>query len=107
MKYNTGEEMKSGKQWTFITNHGAVLALIGERSMITTREISLHLGITERTVYKILADLETTGYITKSKIGRRNHFIVHPSLPLRQEGRRQVEVGALLQALSRNQNHAQ
>ena len=96
--------MKPKKQWTLITNHGAVLALIGERSMITTREISQHLGITERTVHNIISDLETAGYITKSKIGRRNHFVVHPGLPLRREERRQVEVGALLQVLRRDQS---
>lgn len=96
--------MNSAKHWTFITNHGAVLALIGERTMITAREIGQNLGITERTVHNIISDLETAGYITKSKIGRRNHFVVHPGLPLRREERRQVEVGALLQVLTRDQS---
>lgn len=99
--------MKPGKQWTFITNHGAVLALVGERLMVTTREISQHLGITERTVHTILSDLESEGYITKSKIGRRNHFVVNASLPLRREERRQIEVGALLQVLTGDQKDLQ
>lgn len=96
--------MQSRKQWTFITNHGAVLGLIGEQSMITAREISQLLGITERTVLKIISDLDEAGYITKSKVGRRNHFVVHPGLPLRRVEQRQVEVGALLRVLTRDQN---
>lgn len=95
--------MKTNKQWTFITNHGAVLALIGDRSMITAREISRLIGITERTVHNIISDLNEAGYITKSKVGRRNHFTVHPGLPLRRAEGRQVEVGALLQVLSQEQ----
>jgi uncharacterized membrane protein len=103
MKNKLGESMKPKKQWTFITNHGAVLGLIGEREQITTRELSHLLGITERTVHNIISDLEEAGYITKSKVGRRNHFKVHPGLPLRRSEQRQVEVGALLQVLSRDQ----
>jgi DNA-binding CsgD family transcriptional regulator len=37
-------------EWTFITRHGAVLALIGQHSRITAREIASRLGITERYV---------------------------------------------------------
>ena len=93
--------MKSNKPWTFITNHGAVLGIIGERSKITVREISSYLGITERTVHNILSDLVEAGYITKTKVGRRNQFVVHPDLPMRRAEQRQVEVGALLHVLSR------
>jgi DNA-binding Lrp family transcriptional regulator len=93
--------MRPKKSWTFITNHGAVLGLIGKKAMMTTREISLRLGITERTVHNILSDLVEAGYITKSKVGRRNHFVVHPDLPLRRIEQRQVEVGSLLNVLNR------
>jgi DNA-binding Lrp family transcriptional regulator len=71
--------------------------------MITVRELSHALGITERTVYNIISDLEEAGYIAKSKVGRRNQFKVNPGLPLRRLEQRQVEVGALLQVLSRDQ----
>ena len=96
--------MRPKKQWTFITNHGAVLGLIGERSMITTREISHLLGITERTIHTIIADLEEAGYITKTKVGRRNYFEVNQTLPLRRPEKRDVDVGALLQLLGADQN---
>jgi predicted HTH transcriptional regulator len=104
MNKYSGVPMKSYKQWTFITNHGAVLRLIGERSMITAREISQLVGITERTVHNIISDLVEAGYISKSKVGRRNHFTVHPGLPLRRPEQRQVEVGTLLRVLSRDQS---
>ena len=44
--------------WTFITNHGLVLGYIYHNPDHTAREISNHVGITERTTHKIISDLE-------------------------------------------------
>ena len=48
--------------WTFITNHGAVLTLIAEREQVTARAIADNLNITERSVHRIITDLENEGY---------------------------------------------
>ena len=40
-------------------------------------------GITERAVQKIVADLEQAGYLTRSRDGRRNRYELHPDVPLR------------------------
>ncbi|MBC7234393.1 MAG: winged helix-turn-helix transcriptional regulator [Chloroflexi bacterium] len=92
--------MVSRSRWTFITNHGAVLALIGEYSQITAREIAERLGITERTVRQIIRDLESEGYIVKCRNGRVNTYSVNDHLPLRREERRFVAVGQLLNLLT-------
>lgn len=86
--------------WTFITNHGAVLALIGQNREITAREIAAQLGITERSVRRIIDDLEIGGYIRKKKEGRTNRYEVDLHLPLRQKTQRDVVVGDLLKVLS-------
>lgn len=85
--------------WNFITNHGAVLALIGQYGQITAREIAAELGITERTVMRIIRDLETEGYIRKMREGRINHYKVNSQAPLRRQDNRDVVVGELLRVL--------
>ena len=51
-------------EWTFITNHGAVLALITQHGQITAREIAEAVGMTERPVRRIIAELEAAGYLS-------------------------------------------
>ncbi len=87
--------------WTFITNHGAAIALIGQENQITGRAIAETLGITERSVQRIIRDLEEAGYISKTRKGRVNCYQVNEEAPLRREERRDVMVGELLQLLNR------
>lgn len=87
------------KQWTFITNHGAVLALIGQSEKVTAREIAARLGITERTVLRIIKDLETEGYIQIKKDGRVNKYTVNMDQPLRRSDQRDNKVAELLGVL--------
>jgi len=85
--------------WTFITNHGAVLALITSSSQLTTRQLASELGITERSVLRIIRDLEEEGYLERSKDGRQNRYVVDREHPL---GRPDVDgrtVGELLRLL--------
>ena len=85
--------------WTFITNHGAVLSIIGQHSCITVREIASHLGITERSVHRILKDLLDEGYVIKTKKGKLNSYEVNENLSLRHATNRDILVGKLLVAL--------
>jgi len=68
--------------WSFFTNHGLVLATIAKQPKSTAREIGDAVGITERTAHKIINDLETEGYITKVKTGRKNRYRIHSNVPL-------------------------
>lgn len=87
--------------WTLITNHGAVLALIGQQHETTARALAHTLGITERSVQRIIRDLENAGYITKERSGRNNCYRVHEHLPLRRREQRDVLVGDLLHVFKR------
>ncbi len=70
-------------KWTFITNHGLVLASIANNSERTAREIGDDVGVTERTAHKIITDLEKEGYITKTKVGVKNTYTIHPNLQIK------------------------
>jgi len=82
-------------EWSFITNHGLVLAAIARHPRSTARELGDDVGITERTAHKIIIDLEDAGYITKTKIGRKNKYTIHPDMPLAEEAT-DADVGELL-----------
>ena len=63
---------------TCLSNQLSLLMLLAVRSEVTTRELALSLGITERAVHRILRDLAESGYITIGKRGYRNQYTVHP-----------------------------
>ena len=84
--------------WNFITNHGQVLAAIAMRLGTTAREIGDAVSITERAAHRIIRDLEEGGYVSKTKVDRRNSYRIHPTVPLKDEVS-DAAVGELLMAL--------
>jgi predicted ArsR family transcriptional regulator len=86
--------------WTFITNHGAVLALISEHKRITALEIADKLGITERTVRRVVADLVAEGYIEPKREKGVNRYQLHAALPMRRPEQKDLKVEHLLKCLS-------
>ena len=90
----------ANSKWTFITNHGLVLSYIFHNPSHTAREISINVGITERTAHKMISELEEAGYIKRRKSGRRNLYEVDPELPLRHHSKNDILVSNLLAALT-------
>ncbi len=85
--------------WTFLSNHGHVLICISEDSGIRGRDIAERVGITERAAQSIVADLVEAGYVTRNRVGRRNHYEIHPEAPLRHPVEAEHSIGELLVAL--------
>ena len=69
--------------WTFLSNHAHVLLLLAKDPEIRLRDVADKVGITERAVQRIVADLEQGRYIERDREGRRNRYRVHRDLPLR------------------------
>lgn len=86
-------------KWTFITNHGSVLALVAQHPRITAREIAATLGITEWSVFRVMSDLTEDGYVTRSREGRSNVYEVDHDLYLRRPELVEVVVGDLLKVM--------
>jgi DNA-binding MarR family transcriptional regulator len=76
-------ESKPGSGWTFLSNHAHVLLLLAKEPEIRLRDVAERVGITERAVQRIVADLEQGRYIERVRTGRRNRYKVHPEMPLR------------------------
>lgn len=96
------ESSGTGPQWTFLTNHSHVLVLLSRNPSIVLREVALRVGITERAVQRIIADLEAAGFIEREKIGRQNHYHIRRDRTLRHPIESHCTIGELLDLL----NHA-
>ena len=70
-------------EWTFLTNHAHVLIHLHNHSEARVRDLAIVVGITERSVMNILADLEEAGYVSRSRIGRRNVYSINSTLNFR------------------------
>ena len=69
--------------WTFLTNHAHVLICLARQPGVTLREVALRVGVTERAVQRIVAELEKAGALVRGREGRRNRYRVTGSLRLR------------------------
>ena len=85
--------------WSFLTNHARVLVCIAQDPDVRLRDIAASLGITERSVFGIVTDLTSAGYVLKDKDGRRNRYRVQVHVPLRQGIVRDQTIGELLALL--------
>ncbi len=88
-----------GRGWTFLTNHAHVLLCLSRGESLTARELGLRIGITERAVQAILADLTESGYLNKKREGRRNLYTVNTEGRLRHPLEAHHTVGQLITAL--------
>lgn len=71
------------RSWTFLSNHGHVLVAIAKNPDIRVSEIASLVGIRERAAVRIVQDLVEGGYLTRTKIGRRNSYSIDYSQRLR------------------------
>jgi len=88
--------------WGFLTNHAHVLLCVARDARSRARDIAQQVGITERATQRILADLIADGYVTRTKLGRRNHYEVNPRGPLRHPVFRDLSIGPLIEVLNRD-----
>ena len=90
----------SGKSWTLLTGHGHVLVEIARNPHARIRDISPVVGLTERTVQAIVADLEAAGYLTRTRIGRRTRYTVNSDSPFRHKAQEGLRIGPVLDQLT-------
>ena len=69
--------------WTFLSNHAHVMICLARTPDLRIRDLAQAVGITERAVQRIVAELTESGFLTVIKDGRRNRYTVNDKLPLR------------------------
>jgi len=86
--------------WTLLTGHGHVLVEIARNPDARIRDLADVAGITERAVQAIVADLETAGYLTRTRTGRRTAYTVNPDKLFRHSAQEGHRVGPFLDLLA-------
>jgi MarR family len=101
---------QGGGSWTLLTGHGHVLVEIARHPDARIRDISPVVGLTERTVQVIVADLEAAGYLTRARTGRRTRYTVNHDSLFRHPAQEGLRVGPFLALLTEigadDQGHA-
>jgi predicted transcriptional regulator len=86
--------------WNFLTNYTHVLVCLSRDHTLTVRELALQIGITERSIQRILRELETGGVISRCKDGRNNTYKIMKNHRLHHPLERSKTVAELLKAIS-------
>lgn len=92
--------MNDHASWTLLSNYGHVLVCLAGDPHMRLRDVAAQVGITERAVQRIVHDLEQAGMLTREREGRRNHYRINASQPLRHPLEQPHTVGELVEAVS-------
>lgn len=87
---------KDHSHWTLFSNHAHVLLCLDKGVCKVLRDVAIEVGITERAVQNIVADLEFGGMITRFKEGRCNRYQINRDVRLRHAIESHRTVGDLL-----------
>lgn len=95
------QEDQSAKtyKWTFLTNHLHVILSLHRDSEITVRMLALNIGITERSVQRILNELEEVGAVERTKTGRNNSYKIDYKHRLHHPLEKNHTIGEVLELL--------
>ena len=91
---------QQSRSWTLLTGHGHVLVEIARNPRSRIRDISAVVGLTERAVQAIVADLESAGYLTRGRMGRRNQYTINGDSLFRHSAQDGQTVGPFLDLLT-------
>lgn len=86
--------------WSFFTNHFHVLICLARKPDQPLRKVALTVGITERAVQRIIADLEEAGYLSRERVGRQNAYHLHLDVPLQDEFESDRTIGQVLEVMA-------
>jgi predicted transcriptional regulator len=87
------------RSWHFLTSHAQVLLCLQRNPRVRLRDVAETVGITERAAQRIVSDLVEAGYVYREREGRRNHYVLDRSVPMRHPSQLNHEIGDLLDLL--------
>lgn len=91
-------------RWTFLTNHARVLMKIARDPEARLRDIAATARITERAAQGIVADLEAAGYLTRTRVGRRNRYTIDLTGSFRHPAEADHDISRLLSAFTHRED---
>ena len=85
--------------WRVFSNHILILATLALNPSVRVRDTARRLGLSERQVAFIIAELRSQGLVSSERQGRRNHYTVHMEAPMPQPGFAGRSLGDILQPI--------
>lgn len=85
--------------FSLLSSHGLVLLAVAQSPSATLREIGDSVGLTERSAHRVVKDLVESGYLKRSRVGRRNQYAVVRDRSLPHALTASAELGDLLAVL--------
>ena len=102
VSYNSNETSAEKAQgWTYLTNHTHILVVLAREPSMRIRDLSDEVGITQRAVQRILAELVQGGILTVKKEGRRNSYEINRGSQLRHPLESHHTIGDLLDIIAK------
>ncbi len=92
---------ESSPAWTFLTNHAHVLVCIAKQPDVRLSEVARLVGIGERAVHRIIHELVDAGYLSVTKVGRKNVYDIDLDRPLRHPLEASHNINAVVSPLLR------
>jgi DNA-binding IclR family transcriptional regulator len=97
----------SENSWHFLTSHAQVLLCLHSNPDARLRDIAATVGITERAAQRIVTDLVEAGFVTRTRLGRRNRYEIDSRVAMRHPSQYNHQIGELLELLgSKSSNPA-
>ncbi len=97
-----GEHRDESRRVSLLSNHGHVLMCIAEEPEARVRDIASRAGLSERAAYRIVGDLEASGFVSHTRIGRRNRYRLREGVRGIHELERHLEVADIVPSPVRN-----
>lgn len=98
--------MTLNSEWTFLTNHAHILLCIAEKPDSRLRDLAQRVGITERAVQGIVADLSAGEYLEVVRVGRRNTYVVSRNRAFRHEVEKHKKMKDLIDLIVDKPSHS-
>jgi DNA-binding IclR family transcriptional regulator len=87
------------QNWTFLSNYAHVLVCLADNPDARLRDVAERVGVTERTAFRLIGELEEAGVLERAKEGRRNHYVINTEAHLRHAIEEHCTVGDLLETI--------
>jgi DNA-binding Lrp family transcriptional regulator len=87
---------ESVASWSFFSNYGHVIVCLADNPLARLRDVADHVGVTERTAFRLVSKLEAADILKRVKAGRRNRYLINLDAHLLHRLESHCTVGELL-----------
>jgi DNA-binding MarR family transcriptional regulator len=98
---------ETAAKWMFLTHHAHILLCLTRFPEMRMRDLAVVVGITERTVHRIISDLAGEGFIKIRRNGRCNSYSVNEAIHLKQTLEAHRDFSDFIQLLYHENDHSE